>query len=65
MAEAGNCRRFRRTGAIAQGIKRKDSGMDLIEPISFTFGVIVAVTACYAVSDLVFSKETKHEGDEE
>lgn len=39
--------------------------MDLIEPISFTFGVIVAVTACYAVSDLVFSKETKHEGDEE
>jgi len=39
--------------------------MDLIEPISFTFGVIVAITACYAVSDLVFTKESKHERDEE
>ena len=39
--------------------------MDLIEPVSFTLGVLVAVTACYAVSDLVFSKETKHERDEE
>lgn len=39
--------------------------MDLIEPISFTFGVIVAITACYAVSDIVFTKESKHERDEE
>lgn len=39
--------------------------MDLIEPISFTFGVIVAITACYAVSDLVFTKESKHERDED
>ena len=39
--------------------------MDLIEPVSFTFGVIVAITACYAVSDLVFTKESKHERDEE
>lgn len=38
--------------------------MDLIEPISFIFGVLVGVTACYMVSDLVFSKETEHEGDE-
>ena len=38
--------------------------MDLIEPISFIFGVMVGVTACYSVSDLVFSKETGHEGDE-
>jgi hypothetical protein len=38
--------------------------MDLIEPISFVFGVIVGITACYAVSDLVFSKETGNERDE-
>lgn len=38
--------------------------MDLVEPISFIFGVIVGITACYAVSDLVFSKETKNECDE-
>jgi hypothetical protein len=38
--------------------------MDLIEPVSFVFGVIVGITACYAVSDLVFSKETKNERDE-
>ena len=38
--------------------------MDLIEPISFIFGVLVGVTCCYAVSDLVFSKETEHESDE-
>lgn len=38
--------------------------MDLIEPISFIFGALVGITACYAVSDLVFSKETDHEGDE-
>lgn len=38
--------------------------MDLIEPISFIFGLMVGVTACYSVSDLVFSKETKNEGDE-
>lgn len=39
--------------------------MDLIEPVSFTLGLLVAITACYAVSDLVFSKETKNERDEE
>ena len=39
--------------------------MDLIEPVSFTLGLLVAVTACYAVSDLVFTKESKHERDEE
>jgi hypothetical protein len=38
--------------------------MDLIEPISFVFGVISGITACYAVSDLVFSKETSNERDE-
>lgn len=38
--------------------------MDLLEPISFVFGVMVGVTACYSVSDLVFSKETENEGDE-
>ena len=38
--------------------------MDLIEPISFVFGVLVGVTACYSISDLVFSKETEHETDE-
>lgn len=38
--------------------------MDLIEPISFIFGMMVGVTAYYSVSDLVFSKETEHEGDE-
>lgn len=35
--------------------------MDLIEPISFLFGLIVGVTACYSVSDLIFSKETNNE----
>lgn len=39
--------------------------MDLIEPISFLFGVLVAITACYMVSDLVFSKETKNESSDE
>lgn len=38
--------------------------MDLIEPVSFAFGLICGITACYAVSDLVFSKETKNERDE-
>lgn len=38
--------------------------MDLIEPISFCFGFLVAITLCYAVSDLVFSKETDNETDE-
>ena len=38
--------------------------MDLIEPVSFTFGVLVAVTLCYSVSDLVFSKDTENECDE-
>lgn len=38
--------------------------MDLLEPISFLFGVLVGVTSCYMVSDLVFSKETEHESDE-
>ena len=37
--------------------------MDLIEPISFVFGVIVGITACYSVSDLVFSKDTNNEGE--
>lgn len=37
--------------------------MDLIEPMSFLFGFLVAVTLCYSVSDLVFSKETENEGD--
>lgn len=37
--------------------------MDLIEPISFVFGVIVGITACYSVSDLVFSKDSKNEGE--
>lgn len=35
----------------------------LVEPISFLFGVMVGVTACYSVSDLVFSKETENESD--
>lgn len=35
--------------------------MDLLEPISFLFGIMVGVTACYSVSDLVFSKETENE----
>lgn len=38
--------------------------MDLIEPISFVFGVLVGVACCYSVSDLVFSKDTEHETDE-
>jgi hypothetical protein len=38
--------------------------MDLIEPVSFVFGVIVGVTAVTFVSDLVFSKETENESDE-
>lgn len=38
--------------------------MNLIEPISFTFGVLVGITACYSVSDLVFPKETENENDE-
>lgn len=38
--------------------------MDLIEPISFVFGVLVGVTGCYMVSDLVFSKDTENETDE-
>jgi len=38
--------------------------MDLIEPISFMFGVLVGVTGCYMVSDLVFSKDTENETDE-
>ena len=38
--------------------------MDLLEPISFLFGIMVGVTACYSVSDLVFSKETENENDE-
>jgi len=38
--------------------------MDLIEPISFVFGVLIGVSGCYMVSDLVFSKETEHESDE-
>ena len=37
--------------------------MDLIEPISFVFGVLVGLVACYSVSDLVFSKETENESD--
>lgn len=39
--------------------------MDLIEPVSFTFGVLVGVVACYMVSDLVFSKETDNESCDE
>jgi len=38
--------------------------MDLIEPVSFVFGVIVGVTAVTFVSDLVFSKETENENDD-
>ena len=38
--------------------------MDLIEPISFVFGMVVGIAGCYMVSDLVFSKETEHENDE-
>lgn len=38
--------------------------MDLIEPISFIFGVLVGITCCYMVSDLVFSKDTENEADE-
>lgn len=38
--------------------------MDLIEPVSFSFGVLVAITACYMVSDLVFSKETDNESSD-
>lgn len=37
--------------------------MDLIEPVSFTFGFIVAITLCYSVHDLVFSKDTNNESD--
>jgi hypothetical protein len=37
--------------------------MDLIEPVSFVFGLLVGVVACYSVSDLVFSKETENEND--
>lgn len=37
--------------------------MDLIEPISFVFGLLVGITGCYMVSDLVFSKETTNESD--
>jgi len=37
--------------------------MDLIEPISFVFGLLVGIVACYSVSDLVFSKETENESD--
>ena len=37
--------------------------MDLLEPISFVFGAMVGVVACYSVSDLVFSKETDNESD--
>lgn len=42
----------------------KDSRMDLIEPISFVFGVLVTITAVCSVHDLVFSKETENESDE-
>ena len=38
--------------------------MDLIEPVSFSFGFLVAITLCYSVHDLVFSKETDNENDE-
>lgn len=38
--------------------------MDLIEPISFVFGVLVGVSGCYMVSDLIFSKDTENESDE-
>ncbi len=38
--------------------------MDLIEPTSFVFGIMVGIFACYCVSDLVFSKETENERDE-
>ena len=38
--------------------------MDLIEPVSFAFGVLVGITACCSVHDLVFSKETENESDE-
>lgn len=38
--------------------------MDLIEPISFTFGFIVAITLCYSVHDLVFSKENENESSD-
>ena len=39
--------------------------MDLIEPISFAFGFLVAITAVYSVSDLVFSKDTENEASDE
>jgi len=39
--------------------------MDLIEPISFSFGFFVAITLCYSVSDLVFSKDTNNEACDE
>lgn len=35
--------------------------MDLIEPVSFSFGLFVGIVACYMVSDLVYSKESEHE----
>lgn len=37
--------------------------MDLIEPISFIFGVMVGITGCYMVSDLVYSKDTENENE--
>lgn len=39
--------------------------MDLIEPISFLFGVLVGITGCYMVSDLVFTKETENEASDD
>jgi hypothetical protein len=39
--------------------------MDLIEPVSFLFGVLVAITAVCSVHDLVFSKETENESSDE
>jgi hypothetical protein len=38
--------------------------MDLFEPYSLVFGIIVGVTACYALSDLVFPKESENERDD-
>jgi hypothetical protein len=39
--------------------------MDLIEPVSFSFGLFVGIVACYSVSDLVFSKDTNNEACDE
>ena len=38
--------------------------MDLFEPYSLVFGIIVGITACYALSDLVFPKESENESDD-